>query len=291
MGKNQTRDETNILAGVEFGARLQELIGNPGDGQIELIMRNGESIIALLNKLEIFGGGLEPYCAITASENAQPKALVARYSKRSEQIFVFLTTDAEPAVVSRVLSSLPGELIKGKKEFVFFGYQNPELNKTEMNGKAEIKSYSEAGITLPNNYMQVFSLLGSAARSYASDALAKADILKFFTNKRPRGSSLLVGNGINLLNNSDLGWTSILQQLVTDSISEAEQPTANGFIADKAIPSPIKFEYLADHSKIRLGKTNAFQTLKDHIASITSGGSPGISLPPTSIQDLLKKQT
>lgn len=292
MVEERINEEPGLLAEISFGVQLQELIGTPGDAQAETIRRNSASIISLLNDLRFFDGKLTAYSAVAVDGYPQPDAVIARYiTTKDERVYVFLTTDARPEVVGSVLRALPEKLRKARKKFVFFGYQDPELTASEMNGKKVLESYKETGITLPERYVQVYDLLVYAAKAPAMNLLPKDAVTEYFAGKSPRSNSLMVGNGLNRLNN-DVGWTQVLQQLVASNVSPAEQSAADDFVTDWDIPSPVKFEYLANHSTKRLKSSNIFNSLKADIASIMIGGGygsgSGIKLPPQAIQDLLK---
>ncbi len=288
MAGEATHNQAELLAQVDYGARLQELIGTPGNDQIAVIAKNREDIIRMLNELRVFSESmLRPYHA-DAQESVRVGAVIAHYSKENEQVYVFLTTDANPKVVSSVLNSLPEELRGVKKEFVFLGYQDPELSKTEMNRKSELRSCQKAGIMLPLLYRQVYDLLINV-QSSGVEVPHIETLSRLLTHRQPRSNSLLIGNGLNLLRNTNMGWTKILRQLATDFIAPAEQTAAYSFVEDGAIPSPIKFEYLANHSANRLSGTNIFGRLKDGIADILTGHPTGINLPPDDIQSLLRR--
>lgn len=287
MAEEQIHEGPGLLWGISYALRLQALIGVPGDAQAETIWRNSEAIISLLNELQFFDGELAVYPVATNEGRSRSDEPIAWYSTKDGQTFVILTTDARPEVVSSSLNALPEELKAEKKELVFFGFQDPELDKSEMNKKRVVKECHKAGITLPERYVQVYELVMSAAEASATELLPKEAVTEMLAKKPPRGNSLLVGNGLNRLNNR-VGWTDVLKALAKNNIASAKQTEAISFVTDWGIPSPVKFEYLANHSTKRLKSSNIFNSLKADIASIMSARGSGIKLPPVSIQDLLQ---
>ena len=278
-------NEMELRQEIAFGMRLKQLIGNPGEQQQQTIQKNRDAIFDLLNETEVFEGLSHPLDDIGSyAPDGQNVPPVAHYvSKDGNHSFVLLLTDAKPEIVSTAISLLPDKLAASRKTVVFLGLQDPELDRAKMNDAVKHRlgerSKVPSRLIMPWRYLQVYDILTKLPKTSTFGPPS------FVVH--PRDTSLLVGNGLNQLNNHDRSWTDILKHLVTVNIPAVGQAEATDFVDDRTIPSPMKFEYLATHSGGSSIGANAFGKLKDDIASLMVVGASGLSLPPDSIRALL----
>ena len=308
-------DERGVWESVSWGMRVRQLIDFPWDaaqkelelgdfveedGAREVSLRDAigskrKDIVDLLGVLDLFGGALE-----LEDSKREDAPLVASYqrSEREGYEHVLITTHARLKVVASELRAVVAAYGTHLKIdcVVFLGLQAPNLSPSRLNGSKELKEFKDKG-RLPKRYLQTDDLLVSAERTALSNGGLGTVVEggREILLGKPNGTrkrSLLVGNGIIRLENPHLSWTGVLETLaknnsVSRSTSAVISPTASKIVANGSIPSPLKFEYLADHATPPKSGRNVFSHLKSEIAQMMAVGKGGMCLPPVDIRRLL----